>query len=63
MKPGDRIIFTAHWSSFYGYRGAVAMTKPHLMVLIDGDSYPIRVGAKEIAPEDMPTEPNLTGAE
>ncbi len=63
MIPGDRVVVTAQWSSFFGMKGAVASVRPHLMILIDGDKFPIRVGAKEITPEDLPTEPNMSGAE
>ena len=62
MRPGDRVVFTAQWSSFYGMRGAVAAVRPNMMVLLDGDSHPIRVGPKEVT-SDEPTEPSLTGAE
>lgn len=46
---GDRIVVTAQWSSFYGMRGEVVSVTPHTMVIIDGDTYPIRVGDREIA--------------
>ncbi len=46
--PGDRVLVFAHWSSFYQQRGTVAQTKPHLMVRIDGDSLPLRMGEREV---------------
>ena len=63
VRLGTRVTVTAQWSSFRGMRGAVIAVHPHVMILIDGDKYPIRVGAKEITEDDMPTEPNMTGAE
>jgi ribosomal protein L24 len=61
MKPGDRVVcngdrvvVVAHWSSFRGMRGEVVQVTPHTMVLIDGDTYPIRVGDREIAKETSP---------
>jgi hypothetical protein len=63
MRPGDRVIVTAQWSSFFGMKGAVAAVRPHLMILVDGDSYPIRVGPKEVTEDERPTEPNMSGAE
>lgn len=50
MNIGDRVVFTAAWSTFYTMHGTVTSTQPHIMVLIDGDSYSIRVGSREIAP-------------
>jgi len=51
VRVGDRVVVTAQWSSFAGMRGVVTATSPHLMILIDRDKYPIRVGVKEVAPE------------
>lgn len=48
MRKGDRVEVTAQWSSFYRMRGRVTATVPHLMVLIDDDAYPIRVGEREV---------------
>ncbi len=62
MKPGDRIIVVAHWSSFRGMKGVVVAMVPPLMVLIDGDKYPIRIEAKSVV-IDEPSSLNLTGAE
>lgn len=62
MKVGDPIVFTAQWSSFYGFRGRVVATSPHLMVLLDGDRSSIRVSEREVA-LDEPSTVNLTGAE
>lgn len=61
MRPGARIIVTAQWSSFYGMKGTVNATSPHLMITIDGDTYPIRMGAREVAP--LETAPHHGGAE
>ena len=62
MRIGDAIVFVAQWSSFYGFRGKVVSTAPHLMVLLHGDAMPIRVSEREIA-RDEPSTLNLTGAE
>ena len=43
MKKGDRVLVTAHWSSFYRMQGVVKQTKPHVMVLLDGDQHPMRL--------------------
>ncbi len=62
MKPGDRVVVVAHWSTFRGMRGRVVATMPHLMILIDDDKYPIRVGTREVV-VDEPSTVNMTGAE
>ncbi len=62
MKPGDRVVVVAHWSTFRGMRGRVVATSPHLMILIDDDKYPIRVGTREVV-VDEPSTVNMTGAE
>ncbi len=62
MKIGDPIVVSAQWSSFYGFRGRVTATDPHLMVLLHGDAHSIRVGEREVR-GDEPSELNLTGAE
>jgi len=54
IKIGDRIRFVAHWSSFHGMRGVVQQLRPHVMVLIDGDTYPIRVGEREVIVDAIP---------
>ncbi len=62
IRNGDRVVFVAQWSSFYRMKGRVTQVTPHTMIIVDGDSYPIRVGEKEIA-LDEPSVPNMTGAE
>lgn len=62
IRKGDSVVVTAQWSSFFGMKGKVTQVHPHPMIVIEGDSYPIRVGEKEIA-LDLPSNPNLTGAE
>ncbi len=62
VRVGDPVIVTAHWSSFRGMRGRVTQTSPHLMILIERDTYPIRVGVREVT-VDEPSTVNLTGAE
>jgi hypothetical protein len=60
FRVGDRVSVNAHWSSFYGMRARVVETRPVLMILIDGDRLPIRVGEQEILEE---ADTTLTGAE
>jgi len=62
MRVGDRVLFTAMWSSFFGMKGRVEQLTPHIMVRIDGDSYPIRVGSREIT-VDVQSLIAMTGAE
>ena len=62
MRIGDPVRVTAAWSPFYGYRGTVTQVTPHLMIRIEGDSYPIRVGEREVVREE-PSTVNLTGVE
>ena len=50
MNRDDRVEFCAHWSSFFGMKGTVVATKPFLMVLLDGDRHPVRVGDREVRP-------------
>ncbi len=49
MRPGDRVSFVALWSSFLGQNGTVVAISPHLMVRLDGDTYPMRVHPKEVS--------------
>lgn len=64
MKPGDRVLFVASWSSFKAMRGTVASTSPALMVTVDGDDdKPICVSRNEVVPLDAPSEVSMTGAE
>lgn len=62
MKVGDRIVVTALWSSFHTMKGAIVSMSPHLMVLIDHDMRPIRMGEREVALEES-SSVSLTGAE
>jgi hypothetical protein len=62
VRVGDLVCVAAQWSSFYGMKGKVTAIAPHLMILIHGDKYPIRVGEREVVVEE-PSELNLTGAE
>ncbi len=61
MTVEGRIVVIARWSSFYGMHGKVTQTTPYLMVLIDGDTYPIRVGEREVIHEE--TKQHIGGAE
>lgn len=61
MRPGDRIEVTASWSSFRGQRGRIVATAPHLMVVLDDDPRPMRVGQTEVAP--LGSESHVGGAE
>lgn len=47
LYPGDRVLVFAYWSSFYKMAGTVTQVAPYLMVRVDGDSYPIRMGDRE----------------
>lgn len=58
----DRVRVTATWSSFVGMAGRVTATRPHIMVILDGDRLPIRVTEREIARLDT-SEISMTGAE
>ena len=49
MKIGDRVQVVALWSSFHTMKGRITQLEPVLMIVIDHDKYPIRVGAQEIA--------------
>jgi hypothetical protein len=49
VKIGQRVLFIAVWSSFRGKRGHVHATDP-LMVVMDDDPKPIRVGTREVIP-------------
>ncbi len=45
--PGDRVLIFAQWSSFYRKHGTVTQTAPYLMVRVDDDTYPMRMGERE----------------
>ena len=60
-RKRDRVLVTAQWSSFFGQRGTVQSVAP-LMIIIDGDTFPMRFGERECI-VDAPTSPSLTGAE
>lgn len=62
MKPGDRVVFVAPWSSYRSQRAEVVSPPPGLMVLLDGDAKPIAARADEVIP-DGPDEVSMTGAE
>ncbi len=48
--------------SFYRQRGTVTSTRPYLMVRVDGDTYPMRMGEREcVRLEERPL--SMTGAE
>ena len=61
--PGDRVVIFAHWSSFYRQQGTVNATTPHLMVTVDGDTYPMRMGERECIRIDDAPEPMTAGGE
>lgn len=48
---GERVIGVAPWSSFRGKRGVVTQTEPFLMVRVDEDERPIRMGDGEVIAE------------
>ncbi len=62
MYVHDRVLVFAFWHTFRGARGRVTQVKPYLMVLLDGDRYPMRIeeGAVIREQDDIIT---LTGAE
>jgi len=49
VNVGDRVEVHAQWCSFYRSRGVVTAVKPHLMIVVDGDTYPIRFGEREVS--------------
>ncbi len=61
MYRGDRVLVTAMWSTYVGMYGVVTATSPHLMIKLDGDRLPIRVGDREVSRSDA--ELAMTGAE
>lgn len=48
LYVGDRVEVFALWSSFKGMCGVVTSVTPGLMVRIDGDTYPIAFGEREV---------------
>lgn len=62
MKRGDAVLVVAPWSSFHGMRGEVTQAEPHVMVLLDGETKPLRMGATEIIPAEESTR-HIGGAE
>jgi len=63
MRLEDRVVVSANWSSFVGMIGTVKQVKPHLMIHLDGDSFAMRFGDREVTPLPESSEPNMTGAE
>ena len=61
MKVGDRILFTADWSSFLGMHGNLTQVEPFFMATIGDDPRPLRVGEREFVPDAEPA--HLAGAE
>jgi hypothetical protein len=61
MKVGARVLVFAEWSSFRGMRGTVTQSAPFMMVLLDGERQPLRVGKSEVLEESEPL--TLTGPE
>lgn len=58
---GERVIVIAPWSTFRGERGVVVQTRPHLMVRLDDDPRPLRMGDGEVIAEQ--SERHIGGAE
>lgn len=58
MTINQRVRVVSEWSSFCGMTATVTATHPHLMITVDDDPRPIRVGANEIVP--IPDEPQHT---
>jgi hypothetical protein len=48
MKVGSRVLITAGWSSFHHRRGVITQLDPYLMVLLDGEAKPLRMGVREL---------------
>lgn len=63
MRPRDRVVVSANWSSFFGMAGEVTQVKPHLMVKLDGDTFAMRFGEREVSPLPASSSVNMTGAE
>ena len=58
---GRRVEFVATWSSFVGMLGTIVQVRPHLMVRLDDDPRPIRVGDREVLLIEEPQ--HIGGAE
>ena len=43
-----RVRVVAGWSSFLGQSGAVVSREPYLMVLLEGETQPMRFGDTEV---------------
>ena len=63
MKPGTRVTVTARWSSMRGLSGTVVALHPSVMVVLDGDTVPLRIEPVSLEVQDAPSDLNLTGAE
>ncbi len=48
MRRGDRVEVVASWSTFRGMRGRVDSVAPYLMVVLDDDPRPVRMGETEV---------------
>ncbi len=59
---GDLVLFVGHANSFRGMRGRVVAIKPYLMVIVDGDTHPMRFDAREVITVEE-RETNMSGAE
>lgn len=60
--PGDRVFLIGFANSFSGRRGTVVSLQPCLMVLVDGETHPMRFSDREIASIEE-REVSMTGAE
>lgn len=50
MNVDAPVIVIVEWSRFRGRRGKVTPTLPHILVLLEGETIPLRFGAGELAP-------------
>lgn len=63
MKVGERVIVVASWSSFFRQHGEITQVDPFVMIRLDGDDpRPIRVGEREVIPEEE-SQRSIGGAE
>jgi hypothetical protein len=58
---GEPVIVVATWSSFRGRKGVVTQVTPFVMVQLEGEAFPLRMGAGEVVAEQ--SERHVGGAE
>jgi hypothetical protein len=55
MKVGTRVLITAGWSSFHHRRGVITQIEPFIMVLLEGERKPLRMGHREFIADPEPS--------